>query len=100
MARSPRLPTQHHGRDSVFRGSVNSARVASNAAARGHGRLYLIDATSHHLGDELSTSGAMLDPPEPEGAVLERSIELRELPGGPWFLVLDVLDVVGENSND
>jgi hypothetical protein len=64
------------------------------------GRRYTIDATSHHLGDEISTRAPVLDPPEPEGGVLERSIELKDAAGGPWFLVLDVLEVVGEHNDE
>jgi hypothetical protein len=37
-----------------------------------------------------------LDPPLPEGGVLERSFELPEGLEGPRFLVLDVIQVVGE----
>jgi hypothetical protein len=65
---------------------------------RGHGRWYLIDATAHHLGDELSTSPPVLDPPAPEGGVLERTIELQDVPDGSWFLVVDVVQMVGENG--
>jgi hypothetical protein len=64
------------------------------------GRRYTIDATSHHLGDELSKGTPVLDPPEPEGGVLERSIVLEEVAAGPWFLVLDVVEVVGEHNNE
>ena len=66
----------------------------------GHGRRYVIDATGHHLGDELSVSAPVLDPPEPEGGVLERTIELAEVPEGPWFLILDVVQVVGEHNDE
>ena len=66
----------------------------------GAGRRYVIDATAHHLGDEVSVSAPVLDPPDPEGGVLERSIELAEAPEGPWALVLDVVGVVGEHNHD
>ncbi len=66
----------------------------------GYGRRYLLDATAHHLGDEFSTAAPKLDPPDPEGGVLEKTIELQELPGGSWALVLDVVDVAGEEGND
>ena len=59
-----------------------------------------MDATAHHLGDEFSTAAPKLDPPDPEGGVLEKTIELQELPGGSWALVLDVVDVAGEEGND
>ncbi len=66
---------------------------------RGFGRWYLIDATAHHLGDEVSSTAPVLDPPEPEGPVLERSVDLVEPLRGSWFLVLDVVQVVGENGD-
>ena len=40
----------------------------------------------------------MLDPPLPEGGVLERSFELDALRPGQAFVVLDVLQVVGETA--
>ena len=66
---------------------------------RGFGRWYLIDATAHHLGDEFSNSPPILDPPDPEGGVLEKLINLQEIPAGSWSLVLDVVQVVGENGD-
>ncbi len=66
---------------------------------RGFGRWYLIDATAHHLGDEVSSTAPVLDPPEPEGAALERSVDLGEPPSGSCFLILDVVQVVGENGD-
>jgi len=56
----------------------------------------VIDPASHHLGDEISTTPPLLDPPFPEGGVLERSFELPDRLEGPRFLVLDVIQVVGE----
>jgi hypothetical protein len=56
----------------------------------------VIDPASHHLGDEISTTPPLLDPPFPEGGVLERSFELPDGLEGPRFLVLDVVQVVGE----
>jgi hypothetical protein len=65
----------------------------------GPGRWIVIDPATHHLGDELSVTAPLLDPPQPEGKVLERTIELAAVPSEPAFLVLDVVQVVGE-SND
>ena len=64
------------------------------------GRRYVIDATAHHLGDEISMTAPLLDPPEPEGPVLERSIELAQMPSGPWSVVLDMVQVVGEDNSE
>ena len=63
--------------DSVFGGPRRSrATLVRSLFIAGYGRRYLIDATAHHLGDELSNATPVLDPPEPEGGVLERTIEL------------------------
>ena len=59
----------------------------------------VIDGKAHHLGDEISTIKPLLDPPQPEGGVLERTAELATVPPGPAFLVLDVVQVVGEASD-
>jgi hypothetical protein len=40
----------------------------------------------------------LIDPPQPEGGVLERSVDLAEVPAEPAALVLDVVQVVGEAS--
>ncbi|MGC8638808.1 MAG: hypothetical protein ACP5XB_02885 [Isosphaeraceae bacterium] len=58
----------------------------------------VLDPSSHHLGDNISTTPPLFDPPQPEGGVLERSFELREVRSQPAFLDLDVLGVVGETS--
>lgn len=64
----------------------------------GSGRRMVIDPTAHHLGDEVSKSPELLDPPQPEGGQLDRSFTLKEAPapGQSASLVLDVLQVVGE----
>ena len=41
---------------------------------QGSGRRIVIDPTAHHLGDEISTTPPLLDPPQPEGGVLERIV--------------------------
>jgi hypothetical protein len=58
----------------------------------------VIDPAAHHLGDNIRTSAPFLDPPLPEGGVLERSFDGGSLGRGQAFLVLDVLDVVGETA--
>jgi hypothetical protein len=58
----------------------------------------VIDPSSHHLGDNISMTPPLLDPPLPEGGVLERSVELAAVHPGQGFVVLDVLQVVGENA--
>jgi len=66
----------------------------------GHGRRLLIDPSAHHLGDEMSTTPPLLDPPQPEGDSLVRTIELAETPNRPSLLVLDVVQVVGETNDE
>jgi hypothetical protein len=65
----------------------------------GQGRRFVIDPAAHHMGDEVSQSAPVLDPPQPEGGILERNFELTEVPDRPWFVVLDVVEVVGETSD-
>jgi hypothetical protein len=74
--------------------------LLSTLTIQGYGRRYLLDATAHHLGDELSTAPPVLDPPEPEGGVFERSVELDKVPAGSWFVVLDVVEVLDEHSSE
>jgi hypothetical protein len=65
---------------------------------QGAGRRIVIDPSAHHLGDNISNTPPLLDPPQPEGGVLERAVELAEVPAVPAALVLDVVQVVGEAS--
>ena len=84
-----------------YSGTLSIPReLLERVLVRASGRRYTIDATSHHLGDEVSKGPPVLDPPEPEGGVLERSIDLDLVANGPWFLVLDVVEVVGEHNNE
>ena len=62
------------------------------------GWLRIIDPSAHHLGDNISTTPPLLDPPLPEGGVLERSFELDAVRPGQGFVVLDLLQVVGETA--
>jgi hypothetical protein len=64
---------------------------------QGHGRRIVIDPAAHHLGDEFSKTNP-LDPPQPEGGLLERTVELPEVPDGSCFLIMDVVQLVGEHS--
>jgi len=84
------LDTPYAGTLVVPRDRLTAVRVV------GRGRRLVIDTTAHHLGDEVSTAPPVLDPPQPEGGVLERTVELSKVPEGPAFLVLDVVQVVGE----
>ena len=84
-----------------FSGVLNIPReLLRTIELGGYGRRYVIDATAHHLGDEFSSAAPVLDPPEPEGGVLERSVDLPSVPGDRWFLVLDVVQVVGEEGDE
>jgi hypothetical protein len=75
--------------------AVPRARMTA-LAVLGRGLRLVIDPKAHHLGDEVSTTAPLLDPPQPEGGVLERAFELPKVPSGAAFLVLDVVQVVGE----
>lgn len=65
----------------------------------GRGRRIVIDPTPHHLGDNVSAKPPRLDPPRPEGGVLERSFKLEATLVGPAELVLDVVQVIGLTGN-
>jgi hypothetical protein len=65
----------------------------------GRGRRIVLDATAHHLGNNVSKDPQPLDPPQPEGGTLERTFTLESVPDGPSFLVLDVIQVVGEANS-
>jgi hypothetical protein len=67
----------------------------SRLAVLGRGQRVVVDVAAHHLGDEVSVTHP-LDPPQPEGLTLDRSIELPAAPDGPAELVLDVVGVVPE----
>lgn len=66
----------------------------------GEGRRVVVDPAAHHLGDEPSRRPPVLDPPLHEGDLLERTVELANVPDGQALLVLDVLDVEGEDNSD
>jgi hypothetical protein len=65
---------------------------------RGHGRRLVIDPSPHHLGNQLSRTPPLLDPPQPENGPLLRTFTLDSVPEGPAYLVLDVIQVIGEAS--
>jgi hypothetical protein len=63
----------------------------------GHGRRLVVDPNSHHLGNEISVTPPLLDPPLPEGGVLKARFNLdRKYVSRRASLVLDVVQVVGE----
>lgn len=84
------VATAYAGTLTIPRDRVTVLRVV------GKGKRVVIDPTAHHLGDEISTTEPLLDPPQPEGGVLERAFDLPAVPEGPGFLVVDVVQVVGE----
>jgi hypothetical protein len=86
------LATPYAGMLRIPRARLRRLRVL------GQGRRLVLDPTSHHLGDEISTIAPVLDPPQPEGSRLERVFELDAVPPGAAFLALDVVQVVGEAS--
>ncbi len=86
------VATPYAGVLSIPRSRLTSLQVLEQA------RKVVIDVMPHHLGDEISTMEPILDPPQPEGGVLERAVELPTIPDGPAFLVLDVVQVVGETA--
>ncbi len=68
-------------------------------AIQGRGRRIVIDPATHHLGDELSVTQPILDPPQPEGGLLERAFDLADVPDHPAVALLDMAQVVGEDND-
>jgi hypothetical protein len=87
------LATPYAGTLTIPRGRLRRLVVL------GQGRRLVIDPSAHHLGDEISVTAPVLDPPQPEGLTLERTFELAEVPGRPAELVLDVVQVVSETAD-
>ncbi len=63
------------------------------------GTRIVLDPAAHHLGDEISSTEPVLDPPQPEGATLSRELLLSAQPTMPAFVVLDLIGVVGEDND-
>jgi hypothetical protein len=83
-----------------YAGSLSIPRdLLRKLIVQGYGRRMLIDPAAHHLGDEYSSSPPVLDPPQPEGDSLERTVSLSSIPTDPCFLVLDVVQVVGLDND-
>ena len=59
----------------------------------GRARRQVLDASPHHLGNEVVRD---LDPPQPEGNVLEVPFTLDAIPEGPATLAVDAVQVAGE----
>jgi hypothetical protein len=87
------LATPYAGLLSVPRDRMRKLIVRSRA------RRYVIDPAAHHMGDEYSKSAPHLDPRQPEGNRIERSIELAAIADEPCFLVLDVCQLVGQDND-
>jgi hypothetical protein len=86
------LATPYAGTLSIPRDRLAVLRVL------GRGRLVVLDPSAHHLGDNISTAPPLLDPPVPEGGILERSFDLEAIDPRPAALLLDLVQVVGETA--
>lgn len=85
------LATPYAGDLALPRGQIRQLQVL------GSGRRVVLDPTPHHLGNEASRKPPLLDPPMPEGGVLEIPFELAEVPPGrAAWVVVDAVQVVGE----
>jgi hypothetical protein len=89
------LDTPYSGELTIPRDRLRKLKVL------GSGRRIVLDGTSHHLGNnDTSKELHVLDPPLPEGGVLERTFTLDRVPeGSAAWLVLDVVQVVGEANS-
>ncbi len=88
------MATPYSGVLRILRGRLRKIAIF------GEGRRVVIDPAAHHLGDEPSHGQRGLDPPINEGGLLERTVELADLPNAPALLVMDVLSVVGEDNDE
>jgi hypothetical protein len=88
------VETPYAGTLQIPRDRLESLRIL------GRGVRVVVDPFAHHLGNNISTKPPLLDPPQPEGGVLERSVVLDRVPEGRASLVLDVVQVVGEGDDD
>ncbi len=86
------LSTSFSGTLSIPRDRLTRLRILEP------GRLQVLDPAAHHLGDNISASSPLLDPPLPEGGVLERTFEVKDIGAMRSWLVLDVVQVVGETA--
>jgi hypothetical protein len=84
------LATPYAGTLTIPRDRLRTLRVV------GLGRRLVIDPTAHHLGNDIVSQPPALDPPLPEGRLLERTFELTSVPPGAAFVVADVEQVEGE----
>jgi hypothetical protein len=83
-----------------YAGTLSIPReLLRKVVVQGLGSRIVIDPCAHHLGDEYSATAPVLEPPQPEGALLERTVDLTEIPSDPCFLVLDVVEVVGMDND-
>lgn len=86
--------------DTPYAGRVGVPRERlTRLSVLGEGVRLVVDPKAHHLGDEVSTKAQNIDPPQPEGGVLERSVTIDRLPDADAALVLDVVQVVGESPD-
>lgn len=81
------LETPFAGTLSIPRERLRRLRVVGQA------RRVVLDASPHHLGNEVVRD---LDPPQPQGSVLEVPFTLEAVPEGAAFLAVDALQVAGE----
>ena len=87
------LLTPHAGTLVIPRDRLARLRVFGRAS------FLVLDTSSHHLGDNISNTPPLLDPPLPEGGTLEQTFDLEpSVLTRQAFVVLDVVQVVGETT--
>jgi len=96
LAVSPQVITMATPYSGVLR--IPRQRIRKIAFS-GEGRRVVIDPAAHHLGDEPSRIPPLLDPPLHEGGLLERTFKLASVPDSQALLVMDVVQVVGEDND-
>ncbi|HWE38349.1 MAG TPA: hypothetical protein VG406_17390 [Isosphaeraceae bacterium] len=89
------VATPRAGTLAIPRGQLIELRVLNRA------RRLVLDSNAHHLGNDPGDAEPdRLDPPQPEGRTLEVPFDLAATPPGAATLVLDVVQVEGEEGSD
>ncbi len=85
------LDIPYAGRITIPRSSV------TQIAPRGRGARMVVDSRARHLGDRNSTT---LEPPQAEATPVEIRFKTATNPAGPASLLIDAVEVIGEEGTE
>jgi len=84
--------------DIPYAGQITIPRSSiTRIAPRGRGARMVVDSRARHLGDRISTT---LEPPQAEAAPVEFRFTAETVPPGPASLLIDALEVIGEEGTE